>query len=254
MEQRFAFDEVAEQYLRARPGYPEALFEDLVACSGLGPGARILEIGCGPGNASARLADRGYRLTCLEPGPRLAELARRQLASHRDVRVVNETFESYPLPAQTFDLVMAAQSFHWVDPQLRCEKSARALAADGVLAVIANRPVMGTSRVEAAVQNIYETLVPEMSEQGDLLNTVDQFSDELRGSGAFPRIEAREYPWNMEYSTSDYLDLQNTHSNHQMLPELIRSQLLDAVGSAIDEHGGVFRMDRVAVLVMGFRS
>ena len=87
-EQRFTFDEVAELYDRHRPGYPEALFEDLVALSGLAPAGRILEIGAGTGQATRPLARRGFRVLCLEPGAALARVARRKLAEFPRVEVL----------------------------------------------------------------------------------------------------------------------------------------------------------------------
>lgn len=254
MEQRYVFDEVAELYLRARPGYPSALFDDLVALTGLRSGARILEIGSGPGTATAPLAERGHRLTCLEPGPRLAALALRQLAPEWNVAVENASFESWPLPAQPFDLVMAAQSFHWVDPEVRCEKSARALAIGGALALIANRPVPGDSELEGAIQAAYAAIVPDMGENKVLTNTIETFAGELRACRAFGRIEAREYPWSVEYSASEYRDLLETHSDHRMLSDTLRNRLHDAIAAAIIGHGGRLHVDYVAVLVIGFRE
>src|SRR5262245_60486024 len=87
-EQRFVFDEVADLYAQVRPSYPAALVEDLVLEAGLRPGSRVLEIGCGPGNASALLAGRRYRMVCLEPGARLADIARQRLQSDPDVTIV----------------------------------------------------------------------------------------------------------------------------------------------------------------------
>ncbi len=57
---RTTFDEEAERYDRARPGYPSDVFEDLAQLTGLSPGDRILEIGCGTGQATVPLAERGY--------------------------------------------------------------------------------------------------------------------------------------------------------------------------------------------------
>jgi ubiquinone/menaquinone biosynthesis C-methylase UbiE len=48
---RAIFDEAALLYDEVRPGYPEELFDDIVALSGIPSGGRILEIGCGTGQA-----------------------------------------------------------------------------------------------------------------------------------------------------------------------------------------------------------
>jgi SAM-dependent methyltransferase len=56
---RATFDRVAPLYDEARPTYPEELFDDVVSLSGIPPGGRILEIGCGTGQATVLFARRG---------------------------------------------------------------------------------------------------------------------------------------------------------------------------------------------------
>lgn len=58
VEPRETFKAVAGLYGRARPAYPEALYEDLQVLTGLGAGARILEIAPGTGQATVALARR----------------------------------------------------------------------------------------------------------------------------------------------------------------------------------------------------
>src|SRR5215204_4640687 len=134
---RVTFDEDAERYDRARPGYPAAVFEDLLALTELGPGARVLEIGCGTGQATVPLAERGCRIVAVELGAELAAVARRNLARFPDVEVVTGAFEDWPLPPEPFDLVLSATAFHWIDPGVRVVKSAEALRPGGTLATIA---------------------------------------------------------------------------------------------------------------------
>lgn len=62
-QSRATFTEDAKRYHRARPAYPEALFEDLAATAALPPAPRVLEIGCGTGQATVPMATRGYRAT-----------------------------------------------------------------------------------------------------------------------------------------------------------------------------------------------
>jgi 2-polyprenyl-3-methyl-5-hydroxy-6-metoxy-1,4-benzoquinol methylase len=63
---RQTFDQEAEFYDEARPGYPEALFDDVVALSAIPEEGRILEIGCGTGQATVPMARRGYHILCIE--------------------------------------------------------------------------------------------------------------------------------------------------------------------------------------------
>ena len=136
---RSTFEEVAELYDRARPGYPAPLFDDLAALASLPDAARILEIGCGTGQATIALAERGYQVTSLELGAQLAAIARRKLSAFPGVEVVNADFEAWQAPHADFDAVVSFTAFHWIDPALRFEKAASLLREGGALAVAESR-------------------------------------------------------------------------------------------------------------------
>src|ERR1700679_3024303 len=83
------FDDVAEEYDRHRPAYPDALIDRACEVADLGPGAKVLEIGCGTGQLTRSLLARGLRVTAIEPGERLLARARGQLAHAGEVHFVN---------------------------------------------------------------------------------------------------------------------------------------------------------------------
>src|SRR5215469_17371256 len=85
---RTTFNSAAQLYHRARPDYPEELFDALVRLCDLRPGARLLEVGCATGKATLPLARRGFAITCIEMGPELAAEARRNLAGFPHVEIV----------------------------------------------------------------------------------------------------------------------------------------------------------------------
>lgn len=90
---RMTFDSAADLYQQARPEYPEHLYEAMIAAAGLSADNRLLEIGSASGKASLPLVRRGFRITCVDPGPALAAAARRNLARFPDVEVVQSMFE-----------------------------------------------------------------------------------------------------------------------------------------------------------------
>ena len=96
LQLRTSFDGDALLYDEVRPGYPEALFDDVVSLSGIPIGGRILEIGCGTGQATVPLSRRGYPILCVELGENLAAVARRNLAAYPLVEVQTGDFEKYP--------------------------------------------------------------------------------------------------------------------------------------------------------------
>ncbi|WP_448639214.1 helix-turn-helix domain-containing protein [Geodermatophilus sp. URMC 63] len=120
------FDRVASSYQRARPEYPDELYEHLLAVTGLPSGARLLEIGCATGKATRPLARRGFAITCLEPGPALAATARADLAG-LDVEVVTTRFEDWASTGEPFAMVFAATAWHWLDPAVRYGPAAEQL-------------------------------------------------------------------------------------------------------------------------------
>src|SRR4051795_519263 len=81
MEQRETFEQVADLYADARPGYPTALYDDLERLAGLGSQARVMEVGCGAGQATGDLAARAGRVLALDPGERLVAEARARVAA-----------------------------------------------------------------------------------------------------------------------------------------------------------------------------
>jgi SAM-dependent methyltransferase len=106
-EEAVVFGEVAELYDAARPGYPEALFDEVLAS--VPRPRRALEAGAGTGGATVVLAQRGVEVEAIEPDHRMAALARRRTAG-LPVRVRELRFESWDGPANAFDLVVCAQA------------------------------------------------------------------------------------------------------------------------------------------------
>lgn len=94
---RATFTEDAELYHRVRPGYPEGLFDDLVMLAALPRRGRVLEIGCGTGQATLPMAARGYPITAVELGPEMAALARRHLTAYPEVAIHTSAFEAWPI-------------------------------------------------------------------------------------------------------------------------------------------------------------
>ena len=90
-----SYDDVANLYDRSRPNYPDALVDDVLTFARAAPGGKVLEIGCGTGQATTSFAPRDLHLVCLEPGAELGRIARERLRSFEKVEVVCQTFEAW---------------------------------------------------------------------------------------------------------------------------------------------------------------
>jgi SAM-dependent methyltransferase len=130
------FDEIAEDYDRHRPSYPDQLVDRACDAAGIGPGAAVPEIGCGTGQLTRSLLARGLRVTALEPGEQLIERARAQLSDAGDVQFLNARLEEAVLPRAHYSAAFSASAIHWIDPDVGWRKAAEALIDGGSLALI----------------------------------------------------------------------------------------------------------------------
>lgn len=258
---RATFDEAALLYDEARPGYPEALFDDVVSLSGIPPGGRVLEIGCGAGQATAPLARRGYRVLCVELGEKLAVVARRNLARYPLVEVRTGDFERYPLREGAFDLAVSATAFHWLDPEVAYPKTARALRPGGAIALFWNVHVRSSASRDffEAAQEIYEREAPEIVGPEDRkgLPHPDEIPDRaggIEGSGLFGDVVRRGYRWDESYDAEGYIRLLNTYSGHRNLNEASRERLLRGISELIEnKHDGRIVKGYLTTLYMAHR-
>jgi ubiquinone/menaquinone biosynthesis C-methylase UbiE len=130
------FDEIAAEYDRHRPAYPDELVDQACQVAGIGSGDQVLEVGCGSGQLTRGLLARGLHVTALEPGKSLMALARKNLEGAGAVEFVNAQFEDALLPREQFQAVFSASAFHWVDPKVSWQKAAAVLVPGGTLALV----------------------------------------------------------------------------------------------------------------------
>jgi SAM-dependent methyltransferase len=130
------FDDIAAEYDRHRPAYPDKLIDQACRVAGIGSGDRVLEVGCGTGQLTRSLISRGLRVTAVEPGTNLISLARQNLEGAGDVEFVHARFEDARLSSGQFRAVFSASAFHWVDPEASWQRAADVLVPGGTLALV----------------------------------------------------------------------------------------------------------------------
>ena len=238
---RLTFDEVPDLYDKARPVYPDEVFDDIVALARLATHARVLEIGCGTGQATLPLARRGFELTCVELGAQLATVARRKLAAFAKVEIVNANFETWDPGGRRFDAVVAFTAFRWVDPELRYAKSAAVLDEEGRLAVVDTQHVWpdGTDPFWAEVQEDYDAVAPDPENRPPPRpDAVGDLSAEIAASGRFENVAARRFLWDVTYTADEYIAVLDTYSGHRSFDDDTRRRLYERIHSRIEARPG----------------
>jgi SAM-dependent methyltransferase len=235
------FNEVPELYDRVRPGYPDELFTDLVAITGIDENSSVLEVGCGTGQATRSLAALGCAVTAVEPGAALAALARQRIAAFRNVDVETSTFEEWDDCGRRFDALVAASSWHWVDPSIGWRRAHDVLNPGAWMALIGNVVVRrpGEPEVYAETADLHERYSPGNPGWGHppLENEVRR-TDEGWGlvddpGGLFGPTIVRWYPIVQWFDGDGFADLLRSTSLYRALDREVREPLLDAIAERI---------------------
>lgn len=245
---RKTFNQSADVYDHIRPGYPKALVDDVIALSGIPKQGRILEIGCGTGKATESFASRGYLMDCLDIGSDLAAVAAAKFREFDDIRVVVSSFEDWTPNGQVYDLIIAATSFHWVEPVVAYVKSAAVLKPTGALAVFSNTHVRKNEGFFARVQDVYRACAPSVV---GATRSAKKERQTLVGEELFEEPILRYYTWSMEYGANQYIDLLGTYSDHISLPDAQRRALfIDITNLINEEYAGKVLKHYEAVLAL----
>ena len=253
-ERRASFDAIPELYDRARPTYPEAVFDDLEASARLSAGSRVLEIGPGPGKATLPLAERGYEVVAVELGASMAAFAQHKLERFRNVEVVNASFETWQPAKAEFDAVVSFSAFHWISPEARYVRTASLLGVGGSLAVVRTKHVLLPNSDEffAEVQNDYAAILPaaEMS-QGEppAPEEAHGFASEIAASGLFGPVLEHRHLWDVTYTADEYIEVIDTYSGNRVLDDATRTALYERIHARVAARpGGRVRKTYLAIL------
>jgi SAM-dependent methyltransferase len=224
------FDRDAATYEAVRPSYPDALVDDIVALARLAPGARVLEVGSGTGQATRLFLARGFAVTAVEAGPSLAAATRKLGAE-----VLEARFEELDLDDR-YPLVYSATAWHWIDPARGYARARAALVDGGTLALFWNEHVRGADDVGFfdATQDLYEAAGMGRFRLKPSTELRDR-TPEIVASGEFGHIVRRQYPWHADYDARTYARLLGTYSDHLRLADDVRATLLDGIATLIEQ-------------------
>lgn len=237
----WTFDTVASTYEKLRPGYVDALYQDIFAYRPLDASSHAVEVGIGGGQATKPILDTGCAVTAVEPGANFCALCREKFAAYPNFAAVNVKFEDADLPPESCDLVYSASAFHWVPEEIGYRKAFDVLKPGGAFARFANHPFKDKSRpgMHEALQEVYAVYMP-----GSLVPT--EYSEEQAANRAaiaakygFTDIQHRLYRRTRDFTTAEYVQLLGTYSDHIAIEEKTRGRFFREIEAAINRLGGV---------------
>jgi SAM-dependent methyltransferase len=274
------FDQVADAYDAARPGYPPALVDRAVEWGGLTPGSPVLEVGCGTGKLTELLVARGLRVDAVDPGPNMIAAAKRRIGAADAATFHVGRFEDLALPLDAFDAVFSATAFHWIEPAVGWVKVASHLRPGGMLALLVYTGLRDddSDAAERLFLDNLETHAPELAAEWRPprdLETILSGAHERRGNasavwdwvmtdgkhelavpeaaGLFDDVEVATEAAAIEHTADEALAQLRTTSLYFRIPAARRTAFEADYRRAVERLGGTFRFSVVTVLMTARR-
>lgn len=234
-QRRDSFDGFVETYDQYRPSYPRELYQAIWNVVTAQPGAPALEIGIGTGHATEPFLKRGMDVTAVEIGRNLVEFVRGRFAAYPNFRVLHTSFEELDAPDESYDLIYAASSFHWIPEEVGYPKAYRLLKPGGTLALFWNRHFVNRAddALHCEIQAAYDRYMPshkkhveyDQERYGRKLTTLESYGFREDSFHLFHGMTL--------FNADDYIGLLNTYSDHIAMPKEAREGLQRDIHDAI---------------------
>jgi SAM-dependent methyltransferase len=250
---RNSFEETSDIYNETCSSYPKQLVEDIITLSGIPPDGRILEIGCGPGNATLLFARCGFDILAVELGSRLAAYAVENCCKFPKVKVVNMAFEDWPVEPGAFDLALSADAFHWIEPKIGYHKVVQALKKDGWIALFWIAPPRVDGQLSNAMSQVYLERAPKAENPINTFTVgwiIETVCNALEYSHLFGEVKVIQYSESEKMIADQYIKGLWTYSSHKTLDEPTRTHLYEGLREAIMQFGGSIELHKQVVLFL----
>lgn len=264
-QRRGLFSSDVAAYDAGRPGYPDRVYELLQQVCGLGTGSHVLEIGPGTGQATRDLLRHGATVTAVELG---AEMAAALEAKYPDdnLSVNVGAFEDVDLEPGSFDLIVAATSFHWIPPGTGLRRCADLLRPDGWLALWWNyfgdpdRPDPFRDAVTPIFHELAPSLIDTFPGIAFLAGAHPHATDaptrtgEIDATARFGPVRYEAIPWTGRHTPAQLRALFASYSPCLALPPADRGRVLDAIEQlATDRFAGVVERPYLTLIYLAPR-
>ncbi|RCW50264.1 methyltransferase domain-containing protein [Paenibacillus prosopidis] len=253
MENKHTFNAVANEYEKFRPSYPSELFQGIIQYSLIEKHDRILEIGCGTGQATSGLVDLGYEhITCVELGKNLADITTEKFKHIKSINVINSAFEDWEGREESYSLAISATAFHFIQPEIGYPKVSKLLKNKGSAAFFWTVHEPSFDEIYSAIRDCYQRYAPQLDDinkpsPDEVINERLKITEQ---TNLFDELAVKEYRWFQEYTSEQFISFLNTHSGHRLLAEDIRESLFNEIKDVIDQYGGVISKPHLVALFL----
>ncbi|MCR5177604.1 MAG: methyltransferase domain-containing protein [Lachnospiraceae bacterium] len=234
-EFRKVFDTIPDQFDRYRNRYSNELFNYLIDYAGIGPGAKVLELGPGTGQASEPVINTGCEYHAIELGEHLYLKMVEKYGEHPNFHIVNDDFVTHDFGDAKFDLIYSAATIQWIPEEAAFGKTLSLLKPGGVLAMMLTSSEYRSNNeaLYQKIQKLYDTYY-----QPDIPYTHGGFRYTAAPEYGYTEVERREFHGKREFSAAEYVAYSGTHCDHIMIKDAIRETFFKGLHDAVEEAGG----------------
>lgn len=247
------FSGVIGNYEWSRPRYPAELYHDIEAFATLSPGASLLEVGAGTGQATELFLSKGYRLDLLEVSDAQVSYLNHKYADD-NVQAHKAYFDEYN-SEQKYDLIYSATAFHWVKAEIGYPKAWSMLKEGGTMAVFwqMSSVTYHDEGLFVGLDEIKKRYLPDESlgfDREGIESVRQRRINQIQSGGCFGMPVMKEYRWTDTYDADRYAALIDSYSSTQLLEEEARHAYLQEIREYVTQNGGVISMPQHVMLYM----
>lgn len=250
-----SFRKTGEAYHLGRRDYPKRLVEDIIEISGIGSGSLILDAGCGTGKSMFPFAQKRYEIVGIDTSEKMLKVARSMSSGYKNVRYVKASFEKARLAPNSFDLVLAGTSMHWLDPNVAYRKAHSILREGGHIAIFWE-PVMYLDRQirKLRMREIFLRNCPNYPRNPKKNAIRMKVERGLMNRKLFYKPIIKTYPSARNYSKEEFCNLINTYSWILSMDRKKRARLMQEIRSFLDKKEDPIRVPTEFYLVIAKRK
>lgn len=250
------FDKAAEYYDKFRPGYPKEIIEAMIEETKLSNQSKTLEIGAGSGKATEYFKDYGFSIRCIEPGENLVKNGRIKYKEYSNIKFDCGRFEELEPVSEKYDLIFAAQSFHWVPQPIGYQKCAEMLKENGNLALFWNMYLVNNNDDDKdllRLSNKYGGFADFLNEE-QCENRIGSIVHAIENSGLFETPIVYKHLWKQEYTAHEYYGFVLTGNRFLQLSDEVKEMARKEIEEHANKFGGKIIRPYLCVLYLACKK
>lgn len=192
--------------IKYRPSYPNEIIEALVNNSNLNKASKVLEIGAGSGKATDLFKNYGFCINCIELGENLVRNGKIKFQNYPNISFECGRFEEMLNVEDKYNVIFAAQAFHWIPQPLGYQKCASLLNRGGYLAPFWNMYLYDDSEESRELLELSKKYggFADFINEKQVEQRIEDISNKIEDSGLFNSPTVYKHFWEKEYTADEY--------------------------------------------------